>query len=117
MNFQESVSSVLSKYATFSGRATRSEYWWFSLFLFLVQIVAGLVDRALFDTGVIAAIVALAFLLPGLAVGARRLHDIDKAGWWMLIVIVPVLGIILYLIWMCTKGSVGENRFGFPPER
>ena len=115
MTFKESISSVLGKYATFSGRATRSEYWWFALFSIIVTMIAGGISQALLNSDALGGLVSLALLLPSLAVSARRLHDIDKAGWWMLIGIVPILGWILLIIWYCTKGSVGENRFGFPP--
>lgn len=116
MTFPEAVSSGLSKYATFSGRATRSEYWWFFLFTVLAQVVATFVDSSIGNSGLVAGIVGLALLLPTIAVTARRFHDIDKAGWWMLIPLLPVIGFILYIIWMCTKGSLGENRFGPPAQ-
>ena len=116
MTFQESVSSVFSKYATFSGRATRSEYWWFALFVVIVQIVAAIIGQGILHTEALGGLVSLGLLLPQLAVTARRLHDIDKAGWWMLIVVVPLLGMILLLVWTCTKGSLGENRFGPEPQ-
>lgn len=120
MTFQESVSSCFNKYATFSGRATRSEYWWFALFNIIVSVVLNIVVQAgggeSMALNLVAAVASLALFLPGLAVGVRRLHDIDKAGWWLLIAFIPLIGFILLLIWFCTKGSVGENRFGFPPE-
>lgn len=114
MTFTEAVTTAFQKYATFSGRATRSEYWWFVLFVILVNIVLTIVANAL-NSPFLPAIASLLFFLPNLAITARRLHDIDKAGWWMLIVVVPLLGFILMLIWTCTKGTLGENRFG-PPQ-
>jgi len=83
MGFRGSVESALRQYATFRGRASRSEYWWFYLFTFLVGIVTGIVDNAL-GTNVINGLASLALLLPSLAVSVRRLHDSNLAGWWLL---------------------------------
>lgn len=116
MTFTEAVTSVFQKYATFSGRATRSEYWWFMLFVILVNIVLSIVAEAI-HTPILPGIASLALLLPNLALTARRLHDIDRAGWWMLIIFVPLLGWILMLVWTCTKSTLGENRFGLPQDR
>ncbi len=117
MTFTESVTSVFQKYASFSGRATRSEYWWFALFSLLVQVAIGLFADRSTGLGLAGGLIALGMFIPSLAVSSRRLHDIDKSGWWMLIVLVPILGGILLLIWTCTKGSLGENRFGPAPEK
>lgn len=116
MTFTEAVTTAFQKYATFRGRATRSEYWWFTLFMILVNIALSVAGSAL-ENPFLAIIAALVFFLPNLAVTARRLHDIDKAGWWMLLLIVPLLGAIMLLIWTCTKGTLGENRFGPPQDR
>lgn len=113
MTFGESVNTVLSKYATFSGRAPRSEYWWWFLFVLLVSLVLAFVDVILFgDLQVLGTLFGLAVLLPGLAVSVRRLHDIDKSGWWVLIAFVPVIGVIALLVFFVMPGTDGPNRFG-----
>ena len=80
----------------------------------VATIVAAIFDHAL-DSVAIGVLVDLALLLPSLAVGVRRLHDIDKSGWWLLIVIIPIIGWVLLLVWVCTKGTLGPNRFGPDP--
>jgi uncharacterized membrane protein YhaH (DUF805 family) len=119
MNFGESVKSALSNYATFSNRAPRSEFWYFVLFYAILNIIALIVDISILGhaaggTGAAGLIVAVALFLPYIAVSVRRLHDIDKSGWFLLVVIVPVVGAIFLIIWACTKGSEGDNRFGVP---
>ena len=108
MNFKDAVITGLKKFATFEGRATRSEYWWFVLFAALVQCAASIMD----STGVLSALVSLAFLIPSLSLAARRLHDIDKSGWWQLVGIIPLIGLIVLIVWLCTKGTPGSNSFG-----
>lgn len=116
MDFMTAVKTCLGQYATFKGRAIRSEYWFFTLFTVLVQLVCGVIDAALpTDVPVFQSIATLIFLLPGLAVSFRRLHDLDKSGWWFLIVLIPVIGVILLLVWFCKSGTAGANRFGDNP--
>ena len=96
MTFTQAVGSALSSYATFHGRARRSEYWWFYLFTILVAIPAGVIDAILDmafnnEIGIVGTITSLALLLPTLAVTARRLHDTGRTGWWMLLPVVPLL--------------------------
>jgi uncharacterized membrane protein YhaH (DUF805 family) len=116
MNFPDAVKSVLTKYATFSGRAPRSEYWFWILFTFIAGIVLAIIDSAVFgaDAAVLGSIFKLATLVPGIAVAARRLHDVNRSGWWMLIAF-TIIGIIPLIIWNCSKGTAGENRFGSDP--
>lgn len=114
MTFTEAVSSALSKYVVFSGRASRSEYWWFVLFNIIVSIVAAGIDAAL-GIQAIGALVSLALLLPGIGVGVRRLHDIDKSGWWLLIAFVPLIGFIVLIYFFVQPSQPGDNRFGPPP--
>ena len=114
MGFVEAISACFSKYATFTGRARRSEYWWFALFQALVNIVAYGIEQQTAG-GLVGNLVELALVLPALAVAARRLHDIGKSGWWLLIGLIPVLGWIMLLIWACTRGTLGPNRFGPDP--
>ncbi len=114
MGFGEAVSACFSKYATFIGRARRSEYWYFVLFQILVNVVANAVDHAM-GSHVVSVLVDLVLFLPWLAVAVRRLHDVDKSGWWLLVGFIPVIGWLLLFIWVCTKGTLGPNRFGPDP--
>ena len=113
MGFGDAIKSGFNKYVTFSGRAPRSEYWFWSLFTIIASIVAGIVDGIL-DLGFVGAIVSLGLFLPSLAVAIRRLHDIDRTGWWVLISLTGI-GIILLIVWACIKGTAGANRFGSDP--
>ena len=120
MNMVEAVRTVLSQYATFSGRATRPEYWWWVLAVFLLSIVTKFIDGALFgferfaDNAVqpLTAVVGLALLLPSIAVAARRLHDIGRSGWWLLIGFIPVIGWLVILYWVIQPTQQGENEYG-----
>jgi uncharacterized membrane protein YhaH (DUF805 family) len=119
MSFKEAITYCFQNYIGFNGRAARSEYWYWVLFVVLLTIVAWLIDMTVFGfntTGVnpISAIVALATLLPGLAVSVRRLHDIDRTGWWVLLAL-TVVGAIVLIVWACMRGAVGANRFGRDP--
>jgi uncharacterized membrane protein YhaH (DUF805 family) len=115
MGMPDAVRSVLSKYATFSGRARRSEYWWFYLAYVLAAVVASIIDGILGVT-ILSIILALAAIIPTLAVGARRLHDIGKSGWWQLIGIVPLLGVIVLIVFFATDGHPGTNKWGPSPK-
>ena len=106
MNFGQAISACLSKYATFTGRARRSEYWWFLLFEFLMMAAASTINDKL------SGLVSLALLLPALAVGVRRLHDIGRSGWWLLLSLVPVIGWIVLLVWAVQKSYPDVNSFG-----
>ena len=106
MTFGESIKACFSKYAAFDGRAVRSEFWWFALFTFLVSAGAGMVSQTL------SGLFSLAVLLPSLAVGARRLHDIDKSGWWQLVSLVPLVGWLVVLYWYLQPTQPQANRFG-----
>ena len=113
MNFGDAVRNGFNNYATFSGRAARSEFWYWTLFSFIVNICAAVIDSGL-GIDVIGLVAALGLFLPGIAVAARRLHDIDRTGWWLLIAFTGI-GIILLIIWDCFKGTTGANRFGADP--
>lgn len=108
MNFIDAVKTCFRKYVVFEGRATRPEYWWFVLFVFCGFIVLRLIWFPL------SLIFDLAIVLPHLAVGARRLHDTDRSGWWLLIGLVPLIGAIVLLVWFCQESDTGANRFGTP---
>ncbi len=104
------------KFAVFSGRARRQEFWMFALFNFLASIALAIVDGILGTNGGLGAIYSLAALIPGLAVSARRLHDTDHSGWWILINLIPMIGCIIYLVFLCSDSKPGENRFGPNPK-
>lgn len=117
MNFQTAIQSGFRNYVTFSGRAPRSEFWYWVLFEILVSIVAGILDAAVFPLSEVSplnAIASIVLFLPGLAVSVRRLHDIDRTGWWVLIAF-TIIGIVLLIIWNCLRGTIGPNRFGPDP--
>ena len=118
-NIKTAVNTVLSKYATFTGRASRSEFWWWILAVFLTLIVFGIVDAILFGTGPeagqpISALVSLGLLLPNIAVGARRMHDIGKSGWWLLIGLIPVIGFFVLLYFYVQPSEPETNQYGAP---
>ena len=120
MDFQTSIKTCFKKYAVFSGRASRSEFWWFELFLFIGAIVTVIIDTMMLgytfeDKGPINIIFAVVTFLPTIAVGARRLHDINRSGWWQLIAL-TVIGIILLIIWWATVGENKKNNHGNPIE-
>ncbi len=123
MNFVEAVKSGYQNYVNFSGRSARSAFWWWALFQIIVAIIIGAVEGGgqasagmmSYNAGPIAMVWSLANLLPGIAVGARRLHDIDKSGWWLLIGLIPLIGWIILIVWYATKGTTGDNRFGADP--
>lgn len=114
MDFKNAITSGLQRWSDFSSRSSRSEFWWFILFIILVSIAAGFIDGIIGTAPAIGLIVGLALLIPNIAVGVRRLHDIDMSGWWMLISIVPFVSLIL-IYFCCKKGTEGPNRFGPNP--
>jgi len=105
MTFGKSIGTCFSKYANFNGRASRSEYWWWVLFVILVSAATGVVSEML------SGIFSLAILLPYLAVGARRLHDTDRSGWFLLLNLIPLIGWIILLVFFIQEGKE-PNRFG-----
>jgi uncharacterized membrane protein YhaH (DUF805 family) len=114
---------VLRQYVDFSGRARRKEFWMFALFNIIFGTVAVILDEVYGTTfgiesmhGVFDLIYSLAVLLPGLAVGIRRLHDIGKSGWYCLFALIPIVGWIILLIWYCEDSQAGENRWGVNPK-
>jgi uncharacterized membrane protein YhaH (DUF805 family) len=110
MTFQESIKLCLTqKYADFNGRAARPEYWWFALFSILVGLALSYVSSML------GLLFNLAILLPSIAVGARRLHDTNRSGWWQLIALIPVLGTIVLIVFFVLEGDAEDNKFGAPP--
>ncbi|TVS14813.1 MAG: DUF805 domain-containing protein [Gammaproteobacteria bacterium] len=103
------------KYAKFDGRARRMEFWMFALFNFIIAVVLGVVDAVL-GLAILGPLYGLAVLIPSIALGVRRLHDIDYAGWWILLGFIPVVGVIILLIFFVLPGTIGDNRFGSNPK-
>ena len=115
MTFTEAIRSGFQNYVNFSSRAARSEYWYWVLFAILMSIVSGVIDRVLFphaNVSPIETLVGLALILPGLAVTIRRLHDLDRRGWWIFLPLIPLIGMIWLIVWLCMRGTIGPNRFG-----
>jgi uncharacterized membrane protein YhaH (DUF805 family) len=117
------VSGGFRKYATFSGRATRAESWWWVVFTVLAGVALAIVDTAtgtmgMFgDSGLLGSLFELATLLPSFALGARRLHDINRTGWWLLLVFVLVIGWIVLIVWAIKRGDSGPNKYGPDPRQ
>ena len=113
---------VLKKYAVFSGRARRKEYWFFFLFNIIASIVLTVIDvtvgsfSATSGVGLLSGIYGLAVIIPSIAVGVRRLHDIDRTGWWLLIAFVPLIGVIVLLVFALLPGTAGDNQYGPDPK-
>jgi uncharacterized membrane protein YhaH (DUF805 family) len=114
---------VLKQYADFTGRARRTEYWMFVLFNMIFAIIAAVLDNLLglkfspeIPYGFIYLIYGLATFIPGLAVLVRRLHDVDKSGWWFLIAFIPIIGTIWLLVLLATDGTPGSNQYGVNPK-
>jgi uncharacterized membrane protein YhaH (DUF805 family) len=117
MTFGEAIKSGFQNYVTFAGRAARSEYWYWTLFATIVSVAAAIIDAVILPTselGLLSPLTSLALFLPGLAVSARRLHDLDRTAWWLLIAL-TIIGLIVLLVWDCIKGTDGPNRFGADP--
>ena len=102
---------VLKKYAVFDGRAHRTEYWMFVLLNVIITIILGLIDRLFGLWNVLSGVYGLAVLIPGIAVGIRRLHDTDRSGWWLLISLVPVIGTIVLIVFMVQDSQPDTNQY------
>lgn len=113
--FAGAIRTCLANYATFGGRARRPEFWWFMLFGLLGGLATAVLDAIVFglvDVSPLNSLFSLALLVPSLAAGARRLHDIGRSGWWQLIHLVPLVGQIVLIVFWCQRGTPGANRFG-----
>ena len=106
---------VFKKYADFNGRASRLEYWNFVLFNFIVTLIVGIVDIRVGSCGLLSLLYQFVVLLPALAVNCRRLHDTGRSGWSMLITLIPIGGLIAYLVFTCSDGESDENKYGTAP--
>ena len=107
---------VLKKYTVFNGRSRRKEYWMFFLFNVIIACVLGFIEGIVGGPGVLGAIYSLAVLIPGIAVSVRRLHDTARSGWWLLIGLVPLIGVIVLIVFMAQEGDPGDNPFGPNPK-
>ena len=103
------------QFVNFQGRASRKQYWMFYLFYVIFYIICAVFDDLLQTGGLLMALFALVSILPSIAIVTRRLHDIDKSGWWQLLVFIPVIGAIVLLVFLVMKGTETENRFGSVP--
>jgi uncharacterized membrane protein YhaH (DUF805 family) len=112
----DAVKVVVSKYADFTGRATRGEYWWFFLAMLLVYVALAALGAVSEVFVAIYGLVVLGALIPGLALAVRRMHDLDKSGWALLLGLIPVVGPIILLVLACTQGTPGPNRYGPPAQ-
>ena len=120
MSFTQAIQTCLKeKYFDFKGRAPRSEYWWFALFGWAMMIILSILDDLIFNTasgyGFLTTIWGLLILLPSIGVGIRRLHDLDKSGWWLLISLIPIIGFFILVFFFVKQGTRGQNRFGVDP--
>jgi len=121
MDFQQAIQSGFSNYANFNGRAARSEFWYWQLFVTIGGLAGELLDLVVsygvLDIGgsPLSILFWLATFIPNLAVMVRRLHDTDRSGWWLLLFFIPLIGPIVLIVWWCTRGTSGYNRFGADP--
>lgn len=118
MSFADAVQKCLSMYAVFSGRARRSEYWWFYLFFILFYLAAVLVEVAVLgtETPILQLIVIAALVIPMLAVSVRRVHDTGRSGWWLLISVIPLIGGIWMFVLTVLDSEPSENKYGPSPK-
>ena len=108
--------AALKKYADFSGRAQRSEFWFFFLFFIIIVAVVAAIDVAVGTNGILIGIATLGLLIPSISVGVRRLHDIDKSGWFYFVQLIPAVGGFIFLYFMSKDGTPGSNKYGNNPK-
>jgi len=107
---------VLKKYAVFTGRARRKEYWMFFLVNLIIGLVLAIIEGMLGSPGILGLLYSLAVLIPAIAVGVRRLHDTNRSGWWLLIGLIPVIGAIVLIIFFVQDSQPGDNEYGPNPK-
>jgi uncharacterized membrane protein YhaH (DUF805 family) len=105
---------VFDRYALFEGRAGRAEYWWFVLANLLISLALQLLAQVLDVLFILGFLYSLAVLIPSIAVGIRRLHDTGRSGWWLLISLIPIIGVIVLIVFLATDGDQGPNEYGAP---
>ena len=118
VSFSSAISLGFQRYSEFSGRSTRAEYWWWFLFSFVAGIISQVVDGVIgtgseIGFGVVYIVVTLALFIPGLAVCVRRLHDVGKSGWVIFINIIPIVGWVIFFVWLVTDSET-DNKYGSP---
>lgn len=116
-SFSQAVSNGFAQAFDFQSRAARSEYWFWVLFVVLANLAARMVDAGLYGmvNGPVTAVVVLALLIPGLAYAVRRFHDLGRTGWWVLLLLVPIIGPIAVVVWFIQPGESGPNDYGPDP--
>ena len=107
---------VIKKYAVFNGRARREEYWMFVLFNIIIAVAISFIEGLIGSSGLLGALYALAVLLPSIAAGVRRLHDIGRSGWWLLIGLIPIIGSIVLIFFLASDSKPEENQYGPNPK-
>lgn len=113
----EYYSEALRKYAVFTGRARRKEYWMFFLWNFIIAIIFSIITAISYGRlEFLSVLYAIVLLIPGIAVAVRRLHDTNRNGWWFLIGLIPIVGTIILIVFLAKNGQVGENRYGPDPK-
>lgn len=117
VTFKEAVvKAIQQNYCNFSGRASRSEFWWFYLFCIVIGWVINLVFMSSETANyIVSGVFSLALLLPNLGLAVRRLHDIGKSGWWLFLAFIPVVGIIILIVWWCKDSQMEPNEYGPVP--
>lgn len=117
VTFKEAIVSALQQnYCNFSGRASRSQFWWYQLFCFILEAAVGIVFFWSQDVlNIVSGLIGLALLLPNLGIQVRRLHDTDKSGWWIFISLIPIIGWILLIVWYCKDSQMQTNEYGPVP--
>jgi uncharacterized membrane protein YhaH (DUF805 family) len=116
VTLKDSVAYCLTNYFNFAGRGGRPEYWWFILACVIAGLAGAVID-AIVGRQILDPIISLGTIIPTLSAASRRLHDTDRSGWWQLIVVVPILGAILLIVWLASAGTPGPNRYGPQPGR
>ena len=107
----------LQKYAQFTGRSGRAEFWWYFLATVIVNVIVQTVDQMISGgPGILTGALALALFIPGLAVSFRRLHDTDRSAWWLLIGLIPLVGAVVLIVFWASAGTPGPNKFGAAPD-
>lgn len=116
VSFGDAVKRALTvNYCNFDGRSSRSEYWWYALAIFILSFVINLIFGQSNAGMIVSGIVSLALLLPGLGLTVRRLHDIGKSGWWIFINLIPLVGWIIFIVWMAKESDMVPNQYGPVP--
>jgi uncharacterized membrane protein YhaH (DUF805 family) len=117
VGFGEAISLFFKNYANFQGRSSVGAYWWVILFSILAGIVLGVVETTFLGStgtsvGILSGLYSLATIIPSIAIGMRRLHDTDKSGWWLLLALIPLVGVIVLIVFWIGQGTRGDNKYG-----